>query len=81
MDKEQVFERVTEICKDVFDKEDLVLNAETTAADVDGWDSLTHLQLMSELEDEFEIKFSMGEVQSMANVGELIETIMKKLEA
>ena len=79
MDRELVLEKVTEIAADVFGEDDLVLEDETTAADVEKWDSLTHLALMSELEDEFDITFTMGEVQSLKNVGELVDIIVAKV--
>lgn len=76
MNQNEVLEKVTEIIKDVFDNESLVITRETVAKDVEGWDSLNHLQLMNEIEDEFDITFTMGEVQGFSNVGELIDSIM-----
>lgn len=76
MNREEVFSKVIEIIQDVFDDDSLVIVEETVAKDVAGWDSLNHLQLMNEIEDEFEIKFTMGEVQGFSNVGELIDSIM-----
>lgn len=76
MNQNEIFEKIIEIIKDVFDDEDLVITRETVASDVDGWDSLNHLQLMSEIEDEFEITFTMGEVQSFSNVGELADAVV-----
>lgn len=80
MTRENVFEKVNELCKDVFDDEELVINEKMTAADVEGWDSLTHVQLISEIEGAFNIKFTLGEIQKFANIGELIDTIMNKLD-
>lgn len=76
MNREEVFSKVIEIIQDIFDDDSLVIVEETVAKDVAGWDSLNHLQLMNEIEDEFEIKFTMGEVQGFSNVGELIDSIM-----
>ena len=76
---EEVMEKVTEIAREIFEDEELVLSAETVAADVDGWDSLTHLALMNEIENEFEIKFQMKEVQGIKNVGELIRVIVERI--
>ena len=79
MEREEVMERITEIARDIFDDDELELDDETIAADVDGWDSLTHLSLMNEIENEFEIKFEMKEVQGLNNVGELVDVIMERL--
>ena len=76
MNQNEVLEKVTEIIRDVFDDETIEISRDTVAKDVEGWDSLNHLQLMNEIEDEFEIKFTMGEVQGFSNVGELIDSIM-----
>ena len=76
MNQNEVLEKVTEIIRDVFDNDDLVITRETVAKDVEGWDSLNHLQLMNEIEDEFDITLTMGEVQGFSNVGELVDSIM-----
>lgn len=76
MNQNEVLEKVTEIIREVFDNDDLVITRETVAKDVEGWDSLNHLQLMNEIEDEFDITFTMGEVQGFSNVGELVDSIM-----
>ncbi|MCR5238286.1 MAG: acyl carrier protein [Lachnospiraceae bacterium] len=79
MDRDDVMEKVTEIAREIFDVDELVLDDETIAADVDGWDSLTHLSLMNEIENEFEIKFEMKEVQGLENVGELVDVILERI--
>ncbi len=79
MDRDDVMEKVTEIAREIFDDDELVLDDETIAADVDGWDSLTHLSLMNEIENEFEIKFEMKEVQGLENVGELVDVILERI--
>ena len=76
MNANEVLAKVTDIIRDVFDDESIVVSRDTIAKDVEGWDSLNHLQLMNEIEDEFEITFTMGEVQGFSNVGELIDSIM-----
>ncbi len=79
MEREEVMQKVTEIARDIFDDEELELNDDTIAADVDGWDSLTHLSFINEIENEFGIKFEMKEVQGLNNVGELIDVIMERI--
>ena len=80
MTREEVMEKVCEIARDIFDDDELVLEDETVASDVDGWDSLTHLSLMNEIEEEFGFKFVMKEVQGLKDVGELIDAIMERIE-
>lgn len=79
MTRNEIFEKVNEVCKEVFDDESIQINDATTANDIEEWDSLTHLQLISEIETEYKIKFTMGEIQGFANIGELIDTINKKV--
>ncbi len=81
MDRNKILERVQEICRDVFDNEELIITEQTVASDVDGWDSLNHLSLINEIELSFEIKMTMGEIQNLKNVGELVNAIMAHSEA
>lgn len=80
MSREEVIQKVGALCADVFEDEELVVTEQTVAADVEGWDSLTHLQLMSDIEKEFHIRFTLGEIQKFANVGQLVDTILKHLD-
>ena len=76
MTRQEIFEKLNEVFSDVFD-EDITVTAETTSADIEDWDSLTHITLISEVEDTFGIKFSMKDVLGMKNVGEMIDIIEK----
>lgn len=78
MNKEETKEQVQEIFRDILDDEDLILTDNTTAYDVDGWDSLSHIQLVVAMEKYFKIKFSAKEILSWKNVGELIDSIVVK---
>jgi acyl carrier protein len=80
MERAEVLEKVTEIARDVFENEDVVLTESSTAADVEEWDSLTHLSLISDIEEEFEIDFSLDEISGSRNLGELITALMKHLD-
>lgn len=75
MIRDQIFERLTGIFRDVFDDEDISISESTTAADIEDWDSLSHIMLLSAMEDEFGIKFDMKAVQRLKNVGEMINLI------
>ena len=78
MNKEETKEQVQEIFRDILDDEDLILTDNTTAHDVDGWDSLSHIQLVVAMEQHFKIKFTAKEILSWKNVGELIDSIVVK---
>lgn len=75
MTRPEIFEKLTEIFRDVFDDEALTISESTTAADVEDWDSLTHITLLATVEDEFGVKFSMKAVQGLKNVGELADLV------
>ena len=79
MDRDEVMEKVTEIAREIFDDDELVLDDETIAADVDGWDSLRHITLLAAIEDEFDIEFSMGQTVKMKNVGEMVDYIEEEV--
>ena len=72
---EEIYERLNAVFRDFFDDEDIELDEETTADDIDDWDSLNHITLMAAVEDEFGIRFTMGEVSGMKNVGEMAQII------
>ena len=80
MNRKEVFGKVTEIIRDVFEDESIAVSETTTAADVQGWDSLTHLSLINELEMAFDVRFLLSEVQGSKNVGELVTALMKHLD-
>ncbi len=71
----EIYERLNEVFQDVFDDDSLSVNPHTTAADIEDWDSLSHITLMAAVEDEFRMKFSMKEVVEMKNVGEMVNLI------
>jgi acyl carrier protein len=79
MSREEIFKKLNEVFCDVFDDPDIRVNDSTTAADIDGWESLTHITLISSVEDAFDISFSMKEVVKMKNVGEMVDRIEEKI--
>lgn len=79
MNRTEIFEKLTDIFRDVFDDESIILTESTTAADIEDWDSLTHITLLSAVEEEFEVKFGMKAVQNLKNVGELADLIAASL--
>lgn len=79
MDRNDILKRVEEIFRDELEVDDLVLTDETTADDVEEWDSLSHVQLVAAMEEAFGIEFKSREILSWENIGDLIDSIEKKL--
>ena len=79
MDRKDILTQVQNIFRDELDLDDLVLNDETTADDVEEWDSLSHVQLVVALEKHFNIKFTSREILSWDNIGDLVDCISLKL--
>lgn len=79
MDKDAILEQLNEIFQDVFDDDTLTVTDETTAKDIEDWDSLMHIMLIVSIEKTFDMKFAMEEVTSMKNVGEMVKIISGKL--
>ncbi len=75
MSEQAIFARLNQVFRDVFDDDGISLSRATTAADIEDWDSLEHINLMAAVESEFGIRLSMGEVSTMKNVGELVDII------
>jgi acyl carrier protein len=67
------------VFRDVFEDDDITVSDATTADDIEDWDSLEHINLINAIEQEFGIKFNMGQIVSMKNVGEMVTIIESKL--
>lgn len=79
MERKEIFEKLTEIFRDVMDNEYIVLNEDTTAEDIEEWDSLAHVQLTEKIEGIFGIRFSAKEMSSWDDVGEFVDSIIDKM--
>ena len=79
MSKEEIYEKLNEVFRDVFDDEDITVSDSTTADDIEDWDSLEHINLIAAIEQEFGMKFTMGEVVTMKNVGEIVNIIASRI--
>ena len=77
MENAKIYEELNEIFSDIFD-EDIELNEKTTAKDIDGWDSLEHINIIRAVERHFKMKFKMGEISTMKNVGEMVAIIKSR---
>ena len=79
MNEDDVWQRLTGVFRDVFDDDSIVIGPETTAKDIEGWDSLANIELLVAIEKSFNrVKFNTGEVASLRNVGELVAAIKRK---
>lgn len=76
-----IMAKLEEVFKDVFDLPELTLSPETTADEIDEWDSVNHIMLVVEIERQFGVKFHTAEIEEMKNVGDLAKLIQAKLPA
>jgi len=74
-----IFHKVQEIFRDVFDDNTLIITFETSSDNIEDWDSLNHIILISAVQDEFDIKIKLDEMLLLNNVGDLIDIIQKKI--
>lgn len=75
-------ERLTRIFREVFDNDSIVLRDDMTSGDIEGWDSLSHIDLLYAIENEFGIVFTIGEAGgALRNLGELRALIERKTSA
>ncbi len=72
---DQIYQRLNQVFRDVFDDDSITVNPNTTANHIEDWDSLNHITLIDAVESEFNIHFTMGEVSGMKNVGEMAQII------
>jgi acyl carrier protein len=79
MEQTEIYAKLSEIFHDLFDDPSISLNPEMTAADVPEWDSFNHINLIVAIETEFRIKFQTAELETMHNVGALVDRIDKKV--
>ena len=75
MDSKMIYARLNKVFRDVFDDDSITVNPKTTANDIEDWDNLEHITLISAVEKEFKMKFKMGEISSMKNVGEMASIV------
>ena len=79
MKKLEIENNLTKIFRELFSNTSIIISDDLTANDVDGWDSLTHMLLIVEIESFFSIKFKLKDLNKMKNVGELIKIIQTKI--
>lgn len=79
MEKNEIIEKLTIVFHEVFGDNTIVLRDDMTAADVENWDSLTHMMMITKVEEVFGIRFKLKELNRLKNVGDLCNTIAEKL--
>ena len=76
MERNEVFEKLTEIFKDVMDMDEIILDETTSANDIEEWDSLSQIMLLAEIQKVFVIRFKSSDTIRWRNVGEMVDTII-----
>lgn len=79
MERTAITEKIHTILKSTLNHENFTVTDELSATDVDGWDSLTHMMIISEVEKSFGIAFKLKELNKMRNVGDMIDLIISKI--
>jgi len=79
MDRKSILEKLTEIFSDVLDDEKIILSEETTSDDIEGWDSLNHINIIASVEIDFDVKFEMVTYTSMKRIADIIDYIEAQL--
>ncbi len=77
MNEQAILEAIQPIFHDVFDDDSLAITRETSAADIEDWDSLEQINLLTAMEKRFSVKFSLGDVRNLQNVGDLVDLLMR----
>ena len=77
MNAEQILKELEEIFRDNFDDDDIVLTRETTADDIEDWDSLEQINLLTTIGKKYGIKFSIDDVSKLANVGDMVDLVLR----
>ena len=80
MTQRDIFIEVQKIFRDIFDDQELLIDNNTNSDSLDNWDSLNHINLVVAIERKFEIKFKLGELQNLKNVGEMINLLKEKIK-
>lgn len=79
MEKNEILAKLQDIYRDILDNDEIILEGETTADDIEEWDSLAHVQIVNEVEKQFGIKFTSYEITSWIDIADLVDCINSKL--
>lgn len=75
----EILDVLNEIFRDIFDDDNLVIERATNADDIDDWDSLSNINIVVAIEKRYQVKFALGELQELQNVGDMVDLIEKKI--
>lgn len=79
MTKAELMEKLQELMRDVFDNDEIEIDEDTTAEDIEEWDSLTNIQLVDAIEKAFGLKLTSKEIMSWDDVGEMADALLNKI--
>ena len=79
METQEILSKLQPIFHDVFDDGSISVGRESSAETIEGWDSLAHINLVTSVEQEFGVRFALGELQSLKNVGDMVDLMQAKL--
>ncbi len=80
MERNEILERIAGICRDIFEDDGLEVTEETSASDINGWDSLVNMSIINEIEKRFAVEFSLEDMQNSKNIGKLVDVVSMHLE-
>ncbi len=80
METQEILSKLQPIFHDVFDDQSIAVGRESSAESIEGWDSLAHINLVTSVEQEFGVRFALGELQSLKNVGDMVDLMRLKLD-
>lgn len=78
MERTEILSKIQELLVEIIDNEEIVIDESSSPSTVEDWDSLTHFNMIMELQKEFGIKFGAAEIQGWQNVGDIISSIRAK---
>lgn len=81
MNRNEIVEKLTSVFQEVFSDDNLVLNDEMTANDVEKWDSLTHMLMISTVEEQFGVRFKLKELNKLKKTGDIVDILEEKLNS
>lgn len=81
MTREEVFTKLTEVFRDVFDNDNIVLKEDTVSSDIQNWDSLEFINIVVAVMETFKIKFSIEDLKKLDNVGQLVTLILERVKS
>jgi len=81
VNRNEILERITGVVRDVLGHDELTLAESTSPKDVDRWDSVSNMNIVMTLEDEFGIRFALGELETMLTVGDIVDGVERHLNA